>query len=137
MNSSKNLWTRNQMMLSKYARSGYVNKLLNSELCDCQNCCTSISMTNKICKAYHIAISTQVNTDVDLEKNRSSFLYTKIYYCQSVLFKWRTFTLKIQSALFCGKYQDPPRDLCKQTKNHFTAFVVFRLHVSYFYYKPY
>jgi hypothetical protein len=73
------------MILSEYARLGYLNKLLNSELCHHENCYTSITVTIK--SARHITLSILMNMEVDLEEDSSSFLYSKMYYCQSVLFK--------------------------------------------------
>lgn len=42
-----------------------------------------------------------------LDENRSSFLYSKMHKSGSPI-------LRVQGALFCGKYQDPPRDLWKK-----------------------
>jgi len=42
-----------------------------------------------------------------VDEDRSSFLYSKMRKSGSPI-------LTVQGALFCGKYQDPPRDLWKK-----------------------
>lgn len=58
-----------------------------------------------------------------LDEDRSSFLYSKMHKSGSPI-------LTVQGALFCGKYQDPPRDLWKKKSTTSVGSWRFQKHTS-------